>query len=99
MEMVISSALTSIQPLEDQPTMGSSTGTSGSFFTTNDSSGLGESATMNVPPPYSYVEPGSYPHVLDRKDQPQEKLHRQRQQDADRKELEGHVLQQAGTCQ
>src|SRR5260370_23428181 len=43
----------------------------------------------------SDVEPRGHPNVLDRKDQPQEQLHRHRQQHAHRKKLKSHVLQDA----
>src|SRR5215213_2776529 len=98
MEIVSSNALTSIQPLVERLVMGSSAGTSGSLLI-NDSSRPGDSATMIFLHHASDVEPGSYPHILNRENQSQEKLRRQRQQHADRKELEHHVLQQAGSCQ
>ncbi len=54
---------------------------------------------MIVPPPYSNVEPGSHPHILNREHQPQDQFHRQRQQHTDRKKLKRQVLQQAGARQ
>ena len=41
------------------------------------------------------IEPGSHPDVLDGKYEPQEELHRHRQQHADGKELKRHVLKDA----
>src|SRR6185503_5660071 len=94
MEIVSSSALTIIQPLVDLLAIGSCAGRSSSLLI-NDSRGSGDSATMIFPPRSSYVEPGSYPHILNRENQTQKQLDRQRQQHAHCKELERHVLQQA----
>src|SRR5215203_1454171 len=94
MERVISRAEISIQPLVERLTIGSAAGTSASLLT-NDSPGPGVSATMILPPRYSYIEPGSYPHILDGQAQPQNQFHRQRQQHTDCKKLEGQILKQA----
>src|SRR5215207_1477566 len=54
---------------------------------------------MIFPPRCSYVEPGSYPHILDSENQAQNKLHRKRQQHADGKKLKHQVLQQTRSRQ
>src|ERR1044072_1743847 len=97
MEIVSKSALTSIQPLVDLLAIGSATGRSSSLLI-NDSRGS-DSATMIFPPRSSYVEPGSYPHVLNRENQSQKQFHGQRQQHAHGEKLKCHVLQQAGARQ
>src|SRR6185369_11932504 len=82
MESVSNSADASIHPLVERLTIGSAAGKSASLLT-NDSRGPGDSATMIFPPRFSYVEPGSYPHILNRENQTQKQLHRQSQQHAD----------------
>src|SRR2546426_12660857 len=47
----------------------------------------------------SDIEPRRYPDVFDREHQTQEKLHRQSQQNTDRKELKSQILKKAGICQ
>src|ERR1044072_7730828 len=94
MERVSSNPLTIIQPLVDLLAIGSAAGRSSSLLI-NDSRGAGDSATMTFPPRSSYVEPGSYPHILDGENQTQKQLHWQRQQHAHGKELKRQVLQQA----
>src|SRR6185369_6098894 len=94
MESVSNSADASIHPLVERLTIGSAAGKSASLLT-NDSRGPGDSATMIFPPRFSYVEPGSYPHILNRENQTQKQLHRQSQQHADGEKLERQVLQQA----
>src|SRR5689334_7207015 len=54
---------------------------------------------MIFPPRSSYVEPGSYPHILNREYQTQKQLHRLSQQHAHGEKLECQVLQQAGARQ
>src|ERR1044072_873027 len=98
MERVSSNPLTIIQPLVDLLAIGSAAGRSSSLLI-NDSRGSGDSATMTFPPRSSYVEPGSYPHILDCKNQSQKQLHWQRQKHAHGEKLKGHVLKQAGTRQ
>src|SRR5215217_2510312 len=98
MESVISNADTSIQPLVERLAIGSAAGRSDSLLT-NDSLAERESATMIFPPRYSYVEPGSYPYILDSKNQTQNKLHRKCQQHADGKKLKRQVLQQTRSRQ
>src|SRR5262245_27429541 len=95
METVNSSALASIQPLLERLAIGSAAGRSSSFLI-NDSRDSGDSATMIFPPRSSYVEPGSYPHILNRENQAQKQFHRQSQQHAHREKLKCQVLQQAG---
>src|SRR2546427_5589497 len=47
----------------------------------------------------SDIEPRRNPDIFDREHQTQEKLHRHRQQDADRKKLKSHILKEAGICE
>src|SRR5215217_2328703 len=94
MEIVSSNALTIIQPLVDLLAMGSAAGRSASRLI-NDSRGSGDSATMIFPPRSSYVEPGSYPHILDGQSKTQNEFDRQCQQHAHGKKLKCQVLQQA----
>src|SRR5260370_33456087 len=83
-----------MRPLVERPTIGSRAGNSGSFFT-NDSAAPEESATTIVPPRSSYVEPGSYPHILNRQSKSQNQFHRKRKQNTHSKKLKSQVLQQA----
>src|SRR4029079_19561155 len=98
MEIVNSSALTIIQPLVDLLAIGSAAGRSASLLI-NDSRDSVDSATMIFPPRSSYVEPGSYPHILNRENQTQKQFHRQCQQHTHREKLKSQVLQQAGARQ
>src|SRR5215510_7393417 len=98
MERVNNNADASIQPLVEWLTIGSCAGKSASLLI-NDSLVSRESATMIFPPRYSYVEPWSYPHILDGQSQTQSKLHRQSQQHTYCEELERQVLQQARSRQ
>src|ERR1051326_862664 len=97
MEIVSSSAPTSIQPLDECLVTGCCARRSASLLI-NDSRGS-DSATMIFPPRSSYVEPGSYPHVLNRENQSQKQFHGQRQQHAHGEKLKCQVLQQAGARQ
>src|SRR6185503_14810324 len=98
MEIVNSNADTIIQPLVDLLAIGSSAGRSASLLI-NDSRGSSASATIDLPPRYLYVEPWSYPYILNRQCQTQNQFHRQRQQYAHRKKLESEVLQQTRSRQ
>src|SRR6185295_16045577 len=89
---------TSIQPLVERLAIGSTAGRSASLLI-NDSRGSSASATMISPPRYLYVEPWSYPHILNRQRQTQNQFHRQCQQHAHRKKLESEVLQQTRSRQ
>src|SRR5919205_2077189 len=94
MEIVSSSAPISIQPLVDLLAIGSCAGRSASLLI-NDSRRSVDSATMIFPPRSSYVEPGSYPHILDGQSKTQNEFDRQCQQHAYGKKLKGQVLQKA----